>query len=128
MSKEQGEQSTSNLRNRQNDTHWGYKDHPQKHLQRQRHHQKTRTRLRKESKSLSAISQAKTHCTAITDGNELKREMVDWKVRQSISQNQGWRYTTETIEKKEGRTKIHAAVLSVPGGLSKKIIAGHSVR
>lgn len=78
---------------------------------------------------MSTISQAKTHCIAITDGNELKREMVDWKVSQNISQNQGWRYTTETIEKKgEGRTKIHAAVLSVPGDLSKKIIAGHSVR
>lgn len=81
--KEQGEQSTSNLRHQQNDTHWGYEDYPWKHLQRQQHHQKTRTRLRKEPKSMSTISQAKTQCIAITDGNDLKREMVDWKVSQN---------------------------------------------
>lgn len=70
---------------------------------------------------MSTISQAKTHCIAITDRNELKRGMVDWKVSQNISQNQGWRYTTETIEKGEGRTKIHAAVLSLPGAYLKKL-------
>lgn len=29
------------------------------------------------------ISQAKIHCTATTDGNELRREMADWKVSQN---------------------------------------------
>lgn len=77
------EQSTSNLRSRQNDTDWGYEIHPWKHRQRQRHHQKQEADCRRNPNQLSTITQAKTHCIAITDRNELKKEMVDWKVSQN---------------------------------------------